>query len=91
MCNFLRFFPLIVQICANFFSFKKPSKFTLILLTLIFSSSIWVAQDTDLLLLMKDKTKPETPIEFKFHIRFTPKTLQVFALHMIPTIAKPIL
>lgn len=64
MCNFLGFFTLIVQICANFFSFKKSSKFTFILLTLILSSSIWVAQDTDLLLLMKDKTKPETPIEF---------------------------
>ncbi len=64
MCNFWRLFSLIVQICANFFSFKKSSKFTLILLTLILSSSIWVAQDTDLLLLMKDNTKPETPIEF---------------------------
>lgn len=57
-------YPLIVQMCASFFSFKKSSKFTLILLTLILSSSIWVAQDTDLLPLMKDKTKPETPIEF---------------------------
>jgi len=43
MCNFLRFFSLIVQIYTNFFSFKKSSKFTLILLTLILSSSIWVA------------------------------------------------